>query len=159
VFHTNAWNGNRRTENYWQGDLPPDVAAKYQQTVVGRLGASGWDFAKEKTKVLMLTHRVLAGQQGYGGLVDAFAGNNDLFMKKEDAYVKFFAEVVEPACIAFEAKRFGELSSALGGKLPVIGSYGDKARWSNTMKELLRLRQTATIGKVLEFLGVQDIPQ
>jgi DNA helicase-2/ATP-dependent DNA helicase PcrA len=159
VFHTNTWDGERRTDNQWQGDLPSEVGTKYQNAVVTRLRESGWDFANDKTKVLMLTHRVLATQQGYGGLVDAFTGSNDLFVKKEDPYVKFFANVVEPACLAFEKKKFGELSSALGGKRPVIHNTADKAEWSKTMEELIHLRGSASIAEVVEFLGNQRIPQ
>ena len=37
-----------------------------------RLIAEGWDFAPEKTKVLMLTHNALAAQQGYPTIAAIF---------------------------------------------------------------------------------------
>ena len=80
-------------------------------------------------------------------------------MKKEDPYVKFFAEVVEPSSLAYEAKRFGELSAVLGGKRPVINSAADKATWSTTMDKLLELRRTASIAEVVKYLADQTIRQ
>ena len=49
--------------------------------------------ADEELKVLMITHKVLATQQGYEKLLDIL---NDGLRDKEDPFLLFFMETVEP---------------------------------------------------------------
>jgi len=158
VYHTNDWTGIRRTGQHWKGDLPADVAHTYLEALRERLGTEGWDFTPDKTKVLMLTHRVLAMEQGYSSLAQVFP-NNDTYIKKEDPHIAFFVDTLEPVCIAYQEKRFGEMFAALGGKTPAIRSPADKAIWARDMDALLDLRSSDTIGAVLAHLRQTKRPR
>jgi len=151
VYHTNYWEGNRLTRQHWKDDLPADVAHRHLEALRKLLGTKGWDFAPDKTKVLMLTHRVLAKEQGYSNLAQVFP-NNDTYIRKEDPHIAFFVDTLEPVCAAYQEERFGEMFAALGGKTPTILSPADKASWARDMDVLLKLRYSGTIGAILDHL-------
>lgn len=155
AYHTNSWKGTRRDGKgggHWKGDLPEEAAHGYLQALREKLEADGWDMSLGKTKILMLTHGVLASEQGYRSIAKAFSGFNNSFAKKEDSLIKFLLEVVEPVAVAYEGKRFGEMFQVLGTKTPHIHRRDDKLAWAQDMSELLRLRQGATIGQVIDLL-------
>ena len=70
VFHTNNWVGQRQTGPHNGGDLPAEAADQYLEALIAQLTNDGWDFAPAKTKILMLTHNVLADKQGYRNLAN-----------------------------------------------------------------------------------------
>ena len=148
VYHTNDWVGVRVTGQHWAGDLPPAVANAHLDHLVEFLEKQGWDFLPEKTKILMLTHKVLAAKQGYDGIASIFP-YSEAFIKKEDSHIAFLVDDVEPVCIAYEKRRFGEMFAALRGRMPAILSRADKAAWKEDMDKLLELRGTGSIGAVL----------
>src|SRR3546814_7126201 len=87
VFHTNAWPGVRRTGQgggHWTGDTSADAARAYFSHIKERLGGEGWDFAVGKTKILMLSHSVLAREQGYASIPPTYGQFNDPWLKKDD---------------------------------------------------------------------------
>lgn len=151
VYHTNEWNGIRRDGSHWKGDLPEETAHRYLLSLIENLKDNGWDFSKEKTKILMLTHNKLATEQGYKTIADIFP-NNDAYIKKENPHIAFFADVLEPVCVAYENKRFGEMFTAMGKRTILIRSHADKVSWATDMDELLELRRSRTIGDVLDHL-------
>ena len=113
AFHTNAWVGERRTGaggGHWKDDLAAETAHQFLEAFITKLKGDGWGSGPEKTKVLMLTHNVLAAEQGYAALAKVFP-YTDRFIKKEDDYIAFFADRLEPACDAFRRRRFGEMYS------------------------------------------------
>lgn len=155
AYHTNAWAGARRTGvggGHWKDDLPAATAHQFLEAFIAKLKGDGWDFAPNKTKVLMLTHNVLAAEQGYAQLADVFP-YTDQFIKKEDDYIAFFTDRLEPACDAFRQRRFGEMFGLLGSTAPKFTTHADKLRWSAAMNELLALRQTATVGDVVAHIA------
>lgn len=164
AFHTNAWVGARRTGaggGHWKDDLPAETAHQFLEAFIAKLKSDGWDFVPEKTKVLMLTHNVLAAEQGYAALSKVFP-YTDHFIKKEDDYIAFFADKLEPACEAFRRRRFGEMFELLGSTAPRLTSHADKLRWSNAMNELLALRQTGTVSDVVTHIvngGYISLPE
>ena len=158
VYHTNDWVGTRRRGQHWEGDLPAEVAHNYLRALKEQLVAHGWDFSPDKTKILMLTHRVLAREQGYSNLADVFP-YNEAFIKKEDPYIAFFVDIVEPVCTAYENKRFGEMFSVLGTRTPAINRHADKLLWARDMTKLLALRSSGTIGEVLDQLRQAKRPR
>ena len=162
IYHTNEWAGERRAGRggHWTGDLPEDEAHTYLESLRAKLTGDGWDFSADKTKILMLTHGVLAAEQGYSGIAKVFPGQRSAaFLKKEDRHIKFFLEVVEPVSVAYENKRFGEMFMALDAKTPAIQSHADKVTWQKDMDELLKLRAAATIGAVLDYLKSTKRPR
>ena len=158
VFHTNLWPGTRRTGQgggHWTGDTTPEAAKAYFAHITHQLRGEGWDFAVEKTKILMLSHSVLAREQGYASIPPIYGQFNDPWLKKEDPHVKFLADHLEPACAAFEAKRYGEMFECFGAGTPKIRKHADKIRWSDAMTELISLRTSGTIGEVTDFIAAQ----
>jgi len=154
-FHTNSYKGQRTNEMHSKEDLPPDLARATRKNLMHRLQAEGWELSK--TKVLMLTHNVLAAEQGYPNLAKIFSGRNELFAKKEDSLIKFFAEVVEPICEAYDASRYGEMFRTLGS-VPMITKHADKACWRRDMDALQKLRVEGTIGQVIDHLKATRRP-
>lgn len=154
-FHTNAYKGQRTNDSHSKEDLPPDLARRTREELMQRLQAEGWDLSK--TKVLMLTHNALAAEQGYPNLAEVFRGRNDLFAKKEDPAIKFFAEVVEPICAAYDASRYGDMFRAFGTG-PAITKHEDKVNWRRDMDALQKLRAEGTIGQVIDHLKVTRRP-
>lgn len=151
IYHTNEWLGARLTGQHSKGDLPPEASREYSKRLRSKLEDAGWDMAPAKTKMLMLTHKVLATEQGYRNLADVFRAN-DAFVKKQNVYIAFFADVLEPACRAYQQKRFGEMFKALNIRTPRMQTASDKATWARDLDELLATRETGTIGDVVELL-------
>ncbi|RZT46458.1 DNA helicase-2/ATP-dependent DNA helicase PcrA [Sphingomonas sp. BK036] len=158
LFHTNAWPGQRRTGQgggHWTGDTSAEAARAYFDHLKGRLIGEGWDFAVERTKILMLSHSVLAREQGYPTIQQIYGQFNDPWLKKEDPHIKFLADQVEPACAAFQAQRYGEMFGCLDAGHPSIRRHKDKAAWSQSFQELIELRHSGTIGQVIDFMRAQ----
>lgn len=154
-FHTNAYKGERTNDTHSKEDLLPDLARSTREALMLRLKAEGWDMSR--TKVLMLTHNVLAAEQGYPTIAEVFKGRTDLFTKKEDPAIKFFAEVVEPMCAAYGASRYGDMFRAFGSG-PAMTKHGDKADWRRDLDALQKLRTEGTIGQVIDHLKATKRP-
>lgn len=151
VFHTNGWSGDRRTGSHWKGDLPVDAAQDFLHSVMTRLEGEGWDFSPERTKILMLTHNLLASEQNYGGIAGVFS-YNDSYIKKEDPYIAFLVDTIEPACAAYENGAYGEMLSLFGARSVTVRNLYDKNVWKTNMDALIKLRDTGTIGQVIAHL-------
>lgn len=158
VFHTNGWKGERQTGAQWKGDLPDTVAHSYLKVVLKKLADAGWDFAPEASKILMLTHNVLAAEQGYRQLAAALP-RTESFIKKEDPHIAFLVDTVESVCGEFARKRYGEMFAVFGAKSQVIGSHADKATWSEHLTSLVKLRETETIGTVVDHVRKKMLKQ
>ncbi|WP_175762447.1 UvrD-helicase domain-containing protein [Burkholderia anthina] len=151
VFHTNEWVGQRRAGGHWGGDLPAEIGHQALERVMEVLAQHGWDLGPGSTKILMLTHRLLATEQGYTNLPTVFR-YNDAFTKKEHPHIAYLVDELEPACDAFAENRFGAMFEALGGTTPLLHSHADKAAWHNAMTRVLELRATGTVGDVIDHL-------
>jgi DNA helicase-2/ATP-dependent DNA helicase PcrA len=158
VYHSNNWTGERRTGGHWGGDLPEEEAHIYLKKTCKKLAEKGWDFAPDKTKILMLTHNVLAAEQNYTQIANAFR-YNDAFVKKEDPHISFLVDTVEPVCIAFKQGRYGEMFSSMGIRTNYIRSLKDKKAWTKDMQALLEVRETGTIGQLLDLLKTTKRPR
>ncbi len=158
IFHTNAWPGQRRGGGHWGGDLPAEAAEIALQTVLDRLDRDGWELSPETTKILMLTHRVLAARQGYPTIPEVFRFNES-FTNKEHPHIAYFADALEPACNAYLSQKYGEMFRALGSSVPTIRAHDDKRKWSEAMDRLIELRNGATVGDMLHHLFAVRRPQ
>lgn len=158
VYHSNDWVGTRRGGSHWAGDLPVEDSHNYLETVKHRLEGEGWDFSPEKTKILMLTHNVLAAEQNYPGLAGVFP-YNDSYIKKEDPHIAFLVDTLEPVCIAYQKGHYGEMFSVLGARSLSINTLDDKRAWAHDMDRLLELRETGTIGQVLDHVKTVKRPR
>lgn len=158
VYHTNNWVGTRLTGGHWDGDLPAEDAHDYLENLKIRLEGEGWVFSPDKTKILMLTHNVLAAEQGYRNLSDVFSYNGS-FIKKEDRHIAFMVDTLEPSCLAYANRHYGEMFSLLGRRTPLMASHQEKEAWTRDMNALLALRETGTIGEVIDHLRQTKRPR
>jgi DNA helicase-2/ATP-dependent DNA helicase PcrA len=154
-FHANAYKGQRTNDRNSKEDLPPELARSTRESLMERLQTEGWELGK--TKVLMLTHNVLAAEQGYPTVAEIFSGRTELFAKKEDPAIKFFAETVEPMSAAYDASRYGDMFKVLGSG-PAITKHEDKASWRGDMDALQKLRTEGTVGQILDHLKKSKRP-
>lgn len=158
VFHTNNWQGQRQKGAHWGGDLPTADGQAALERVKDVLQHVGWNLSASHTKVLMLTHRLLANQQGYSNLAATFR-YNEAFTKKEHEHIAFFVDQLEPACDAFAGHKYGAMFEALGGTTPLMRSHSDKAGWHDAMTQLIALRENGTVGQVVEHLRAKRMPR
>jgi len=158
VFHSNQWAGTRRRGSHWAGDLPAEDAHRFLEGLRQQLSNEGWDFAPNKTKILMLTHNVLAKEQNYSQIANAYR-YNESFIKKEDPHIEFLVDTVEPVCEAFENGRYGEMFATIGARSDCIRSHKDKRTWARDMRSLIELRENGTIGEVLDILKETHRPR
>ncbi|MFJ2486308.1 UvrD-helicase domain-containing protein [Pseudomonas sp. NPDC087639] len=149
VFLTNKWTGPRQTGAHWAGDLPTEVGKMALNNVKQQLEVDGWNL--QNTKILMLTHRLLAAEQGYTNLAANFMFN-EAFTKKEHPHIAYFVDALEPACKAFANQRYGLMFEALGGRTPLLSRHQDKAAWDTAMNQLAKLQNENTVGEVIKHL-------
>lgn len=157
ILHTNGVDVARLDRGHWKGDLPPWEAHGALEGTKVFLQRRGWRFGYGGAKVLMLTHRLLAQQQGYASLPDVY-DYNDVFRNLDDPYLYYFVEILEPALEAYESKRFGQMYEFLGARRPVITRLEEKRALSQRLDELLSLRHVGTVGEVVDFLGAGEFP-
>ena len=158
VMHTNGWKGVRQTGQHWKGDLPNEQLDSAMLSAKRRLQDDGWDFSAGTTKILMLTHRVLAAQQGYSSLPGIFKFN-EAFAKKEHPHIAFFSDILEPCCTAFLSQRYGEMFAIIGQKMPAIRKHADKETWATSMRRVIELREQGTVGEVIDHLRKTHRPR
>lgn len=155
IFDSNNFTGTRRTENHWQEDLPVEQAHDLFIKSKALLEDSGWDFSPGKTKILMLTNNILAAEQGYSTLLDAFPDSDDL-LKKNDKTVAFLSNVLDPAIASFDCGKFGEMFSYLNLSVPRIKTQSDKHKWHADFKALSDIAKQSTIGDVLDLIAASS---
>jgi len=158
VKDSNQWAGTRRRGSHWAGDLPVEDAHRFLEGLRQQLSSEGWDFAPNKTKILMLTHNVLAKEQNYSQIASAYR-YNESFIKKEDPHIEFLVDTVEPVCEAFENGRYGEMFATIGARSDCIRSHEDKRTWARDMRSLIERRKNGTIGEVLDILKETHHPR
>jgi DNA helicase-2/ATP-dependent DNA helicase PcrA len=151
VYHTNGSSEPRRTDSQWKGDLPADAAHQYLCGLRRHLESEGWAFRAPETKILMLTNSILGREQGYGSFYDVFECPES-YLEKQDPYIAFLVDIIEPVSVAYQSKRYGEMFAALDSRTPTIQKHSDKDEWKKDMDRLLELRMSGTIGMVIEHL-------
>jgi DNA helicase-2/ATP-dependent DNA helicase PcrA len=138
VIHSNDYVGIRRTDRNFKGDLPFDILEQrlnavenhFRETVMG---------PEENLKILMITHRVLAAQQGYSNLLDLLG---DAFRNEEDAILMFFMNTIEPIFEALKSNNTHLLFESLGIRRYPINIKAQKQEWSDLKDELETARNT-----------------
>lgn len=155
VFHTNEWDGQRRS-GHFKGDLPEEEANRALDHVKACLQENGWNFDPIYTKILMLTHRALAQQQDYSSIPSVFK-YNDSFTNKTQPHISYFVEQLEPAARAYVEKRFGDMFDILNISGPYSRKENDKMLWIKEMDNLVNVRENGTVNEVISFLENSNI--
>lgn len=147
VVHSNDFTGMRRTDRNFKGDLPIEVLEERLNTIETRFRKAIAE-TEETLKILMITHRVLAAQQGYTNLL-ALLG--DAFRNEEDIVLLFFMNIIEPIFEALETNNTQLLFETLGIRRYPINSKAQKQEWA-ILKEKLQSVRNSTVSNVLSAL-------
>lgn len=109
VVHSNDYNGQRQSKGVWKDELPLEELSRRVENLRQHI-ISHWCQKDEKTKVLLLTHKLLAAQQGYEKLLTLMG---DRLKQGDDPLLCFFQDVVEPVFEALEKKKLSILDNVL----------------------------------------------
>mgnify|MGYP004639259155 FL=1 len=140
VITCDDYTGPRRIERNLKGELPAEELKNRLSNITERIRRES---SKDDTlKVLMITHKVLATQQGYEQLLEILA---DGLRDKEDPFLIFFMETVEPIYKALKNSNMQLLFDTLGIKRFPIKKKSEKAKWKELQQQLENARTKRAI--------------
>ncbi|MDR2407168.1 MAG: AAA family ATPase [Bacteroidales bacterium] len=137
VIHSNDYNSVRRTDRNFKDDLPFEILEE-RLSATEKLFRETIMQPEENLKILMLTHRVLAAQQGYSNLLDLLG---DAFRNEEDEILMFFMNTIEPIFEALKSNNTQLLFESLGVRRYPINTKAQKKEWSVLKDKLEHARQ------------------
>lgn len=140
VVHCNDFTGERRDNRYYKGDLPVDELKVRLDKINDKIKNS--TPTEETTKVLMLIHKLLAQQQGYSKLLEVL---DDGLRDKQDIFLLYFMNIVEPIYEALNKSNMQLLFDTLGVRNYPITKKSDKLKWKNLKKDLEEARRRRAI--------------
>lgn len=141
IITTTEYDSCRVKKGYYKGELEDVVLFKCIDNVIDKL-ENEWT---GKTKKLMLTHKMLAKQQGYAGLLELLG---DHLRNRDDEHFIFIQSKVEPVFEALFENDSKKLFEVLGVERRPIESRENKRQWIEFRERLSEARQK-TIGAVL----------
>ncbi len=145
VYHTNSWTGERRSGSVWKGELQDEERFKYFEIVKERFLSECTD--KSNSKILILTHKLLSSYQNYENIIKSFRYNEDV-IKKENAYISFLIDL-EDMIQYYDDKKYADFFQLNNLK---ISSINDKKLIKMEIESIKNMRETKTIGEVIEHL-------
>lgn len=145
--------GARRTERNFKNELPAAEFKARLNTIVTKIEQN--TPADEDLKVLMITHKVLASQQGYEQLLDIL---NDALRNKEDPFLIFFADTIESIYHALDTSNTQLLFDTLGIKRYPITKKSEKTKWKTLYEQLTEVRTQKAIDVLKTIIDSQLIP-
>lgn len=155
VITCEDYNGARRTDRNFKGELPPEVLKSRLDEIEAKINQ---DIPNDESlKILMITHKVLATQQGYEQLLDILG---DGLRNKEDPFLLFFMNTVEPIYKALCTSNTQLLFDTLDIKRYPIIKKSEKVKWQELREQLVEARAQKAIN-VLELVyqtGLIPIP-
>ena len=141
------YDGERRTDRNFQGELPPEELKVRLNKISEQIKQNTAD--TDTLKILMITHKVLAAQQGYEQLLSII---NDGLRDKEDPFLLFFMDTVEPIYHALETLNMQLLFDTLGIKRYPIAKKSEKQKWKDFQEKLQEAREKKAID-VIEVIN------
>lgn len=153
VITCNDFSGVRRTDRNFKNELPADELRSRLNNIRNKIEKT--TPAEENLKVLMITHKVLASQQGYEQLLDILA---DGLRNKEDPFLIFFADMVEPIYHALDTSNTQLLFDTLGIKRYPITKKSEKTKWKRLHDQLTEVRTQKAIDVLETIIHSQLIP-
>ena len=140
------YTGPRRTDRNFKDEMPAaelkDRLAKITKKIKRTTPM------EDELKVLMITHRVLASQQGYEQLLAIL---DDGLRDKEDPFLLFFMDIVEPIYKALTDANMQLLFDTLGIRRYPITKKAEKMQWKQLYEGLENTRKKKAID-VLELI-------
>ena len=153
VITCDDYSGVRRTERNFKNELPADELRSRLTNIRVKIEQS--TPVDENLKVLMITHKVLASQQGYEQLLDIL---DDGLRNKEDPFLIFFADTVEPIYHALDTSDTQLLFAALGVKRYPITKKSEKTKWKSLYDRLTEVRTQKAVDVLETIIHSQLIP-
>lgn len=148
------YTGERRTDRNFKEDLPADELRKRINAISAHIKASVPE--EETIKTLMITHKVLAAQQGYEKLLDIL---QDGLRDKDDPFLLFFMETVEPVYKALQTSDMQLLFDTLKKRYPIT-KRTEKLCWKALEQGLAEVREkrAADVLKIVIESNLIPIP-
>lgn len=153
VITCDDYSGIRRTERNFKNELPADELRARLNNIREKIEQN--TPTDEELKVLMITHKVLASQQGYEQLLDIL---DDGLRNKEDPFLIFFADTVEPIYQALDTSNTQLLYDTLGIKRYPITKKSEKTKWKSLYNQLTTVRTQKAIDVLAAIIHSQLIP-
>ncbi len=129
------YTGERRTDRNFKEDIPAEELRRRINAITAHIKATVP--AEETLKTLMITHKVLAAQQGYEKLLDIL---QDGLRDKDDPFLLFFMETVEPVYKALQTSDMQLLFNTLKKRYPIT-KKSEKLSWKALKQELTEVRE------------------
>lgn len=152
VVTSEDYRGVRRSERNFKDDLPVEELRKRIECIKDNLKHKAAD---EDVKILMITHKVLAAQQGYEKLLDIIS---DSLRDKEDALLMFFMNMIEPIYKALNDSNMQLLFDTLGIKRYPVTKKSEKIKWQTLKKNLTTARTKKSIDVLQVVVESELIP-
>ena len=153
VITCDDFSGIRRTERNFKNELPAEELRIRLNNVRDKIKKA--TPADENLKVLMITHKVLASQQGYEQLLEIL---DDGLRNKEDPFLIFFTDTIEPIYHALNTANTQLLFDTLGIKRYPITKKSEKIKWKNLHDQLTEVRDQKAIDVLEAIIQSQLIP-
>lgn len=154
VITCEDYNGHRRTDRNFKDELPIEEFQTRLATLKNHIESNNMGL-EENLKVLMITHRVLASQQGYDKLLSIIP---DGLRDKEDVFLLFFMNMVEPIYEALDKNNMQLLFDTLKVKRYPINRKAEKQQWKNLQKQLSVDRSKKSIDVLKTVIDSKLIP-
>lgn len=146
VVTSNDYLGTRRIDRNFKGELLKEVLEERINKIEEHCKKSTPD--GEKIKILMITHKVLASQQGYESLLELFG---DGFKNADDPIFTFVMNTIEPLIKALSSNNMTLLFETLGVTRYPIQNKAQKKEW-HKLNEKLSKAKLRTLKDVLQIL-------
>lgn len=150
------YKGIRQRGGYFNGELPSNE-------LKARIGEIRKKIQRElpegdSLKILMITHKTLAIQQGYEQLLNILGQR---LKEKDDPFLVFFMDIVEPIYRALKSSNTQLLFKTLGISRFPIRKKSDKVQWKVFLSELeeARKKKAADVFNVILQSNLVPIPQ
>lgn len=154
VITCEDYSGHRRTDRAFNGDLPVEELKSRLNNLIIHIKNNKIS-ADENLKTLMITHKVLASQQGYNSLLEVLG---ERLKNNEDEILNFFSGTIEPIYKALIDKNTNLLFDALGSKNYPITKKSDKNQWIELKNKLEDVRKQKAIDVINVAIASKIIP-
>lgn len=153
VINCEDYSGPRRTDRNFKGDLPAEELRSRLDNI--REIFDKMTSSEESLKTLMISHRVLATQQGYERLLEII-GNG--LRDKEDVFLLFYMNTVEPIFKALQTSNTELLFDTLGISRYPITKKSEKSQWKSLEQKLIIARKQKSIDVLRVVIETKLVP-
>jgi len=143
VITSDDYDGRRQSGNHYKDELLDNILIQHIDSIKEKLLVEGWN---GRTKILILTHRMLSKQQKYENLLSIL---DESLKDESDSHLRFFIDILEPVFKSINVMDVGALYNVLGTTRRPIETKSQKQIWPK-FGELLGIARERTIGEVIQ---------